>query len=379
MTAAATAAAAYAALVAAVGVFQVTGDGIVYYRFLQRLFGEHPPHPFAYQFGNALWNAPFWLVGRELGETQAAIAVATHAAVLVTCALGVLLLRRLELPGGAWLALAAVLGSPLWYYAVFAPAYSHAVDALVVTALVVAIVTRSRPAFVGAFLGAALVTRYSNAAWAPAVAALYLYRREWRAVAEAAGAAAVTAAILFAIPVLRGIEYGNPGENDPTEPPREHLDAELDLLAPAKMLVSEHRGLFLWTPLTLLGVVGFVLLARRLRRPELAAVGGGALLVLLAHVAWGRWWDGGFSYSARFLTSLFPLYLLGLGEFVRRAAVAAWLAAAACVGWSLFLGVNHHYGFEGVNRSSGVVDVATARSPVDALRLVGARVRDRFT
>jgi len=253
------------------------------------------------------------------------------------------------------------------------------VDALVVTALVVALVERRAPALVGALVAAAVVTRYSNAVWAPAVGALYAYRRELRALAVSAGAAAVTAAILFAVPVLRGIPYGNPGLNDPGEPPREHLEAELDLLAPAKMLVSEHRGLFVWTPLTLLGVIGFVLLVRRVRRPELVAVGGGALLLLLVHVAWGRWWDGGFSFSARFLTSLFPLYLLGLGELARRYGTALWAAAAACIAWSVFLGVNHHYGYRGVSGHDSAIDVARARSPVDAFRLVGVRVRDRFT
>jgi hypothetical protein len=210
------------------------------------------------------------------------------------------------------------------------------------------------------------------------IGALYLHRREFTAALHAGASAATTAFALFMIPVLAGIPFGNPGENDPTEPPREHLQAELDLLAPAKMLVSLHRGAFVWTPLTLLGVVGFVLLVRRIRQAELVVVGAGSLLLLLAHMAWGRWWDGGFSFSARFLSSLFVLFLIGFAELVRRIGPAVWVAAVACVAWSLFLGVNHHYGFEGVNRTSSVVDVAGGRSPSYAVRNVLAHVRDRF-
>jgi hypothetical protein len=369
----------YAAVVAGVGVFDVTGDGIVYYRFLQRLFGEHPPHPFAYQFGCALWNAPFWLVARAGGLSgQAAVAVATHLAVGVTVVLGLVVLRRLALPSSPWLAAAVVFGSPLWYYAVFAPAYSHAVDALVTTALVWAVLARKAPVAIGGLIGAAVTVRYANAVWVLPVGALYVWRRELLAALHAAAAAAGVAFVLFMIPVVAGIPFGNPGEHDPTEPPREHLEADLDLLAPVKMLVSVHRGLFLWTPLTLLGVVGFVLLLRRRRDPELLVVGAGALLLLLAHVAWGRWWDGGFSFSARFLTSLFALFLIGFAELVRRVGPAVWAVAAVCIAWSLFLGANHHYGFEGVNRSSSVIDVARGRSPSYAVRNVLAHVRDRF-
>jgi hypothetical protein len=228
-----------------------------------------------------------------------------------------------------------------------------------------------------------LSVRYANAALLPGML-LPLALRDRGDALRAAGAAAVCAAAAFAVPLLAGIDFANPGENDPTEPPREHLLVSLDLLAPLRMLVSLHRGLFLWTPLTALGVAGFVLLLRRVRRRELAGIGVAALSLLLVHIAWGRWWDGGWSFSQRFLTSLFPVFLLGLAELVRRRADAAYALGAVCAAWSVFVGLNHYYGFAGANRHSSLDDVVHLytsgdRTPVGLARIVGGHVRDRWT
>ena len=60
---------------------------------------------------------------------------------------------------------------------------------------------------------------------------------------------------------------------------RNRFDAQFDLRVPAKMLFSLQRGLFLWTPLTLLASIGFALLlrSRRDRRPYLWGLAVSAL------------------------------------------------------------------------------------------------------
>jgi hypothetical protein len=369
--------AVYGVVLVAVGVFHVTGDGIVYYRFLERLFGGHPPHPFAYQFGTAFWSAPFWAVGLLVHHPEAGVAVGAQVALALAAWCAVKLLRVLELPSSLWLLLLVVFGTPLWYYTIFAPAYSHALDALVITAFALAVVLRVRPAVIGLIVAAAILTRYANVVWLLAALFPFVMRREWRKSWELATACIAATFVAFLIPVLRGIQFGNPGLDDPTQPPRHHLDQQIDLLAPAKMLVSLHRGLFLWTPLTLLGTVGFVLFLRRRRELELYALGLGSLLLLLLYAGWGKWWDGGFSFSERYLACLLPVFAIGLAELVRR-SVAVYAVAAICVIWSVFLGANHHYGFEGVSSHLSVVDVAHGRSPSQIARIVVDHVRGRF-
>ena len=95
---------------------------------------------------------------------------------------------------------------------------------------------------------------------------------------------------------------------------------EIDVLAPAKMLFTIKRGLFIWTPLTFFGVVGYLLLLRREPRHRVFLVGLGlsALALLLVHIVWGGFWAGGFSFSQRFLTALFPLFVIGIAELLAR-------------------------------------------------------------
>src|SRR6185312_5549731 len=78
---------------------------------------------------------------------------------------------------------------------------------------------------------------------------------------------------------------------------------QLDPLAPAKMLFTLKRGLFVWTPVTLFGVVGYFLLLRRLRqrRTFLVGLGLSCVALLLIHMIWGGFWEGGYSFSQRFL------------------------------------------------------------------------------
>src|SRR4051794_24372142 len=74
---------------------RVNNDGLVYYNFLQRFAGEKTGPAYAYQFGSALFDLPFYLVAKLfrlitgihslLGApvTEVSIAVASTAALIV--------------------------------------------------------------------------------------------------------------------------------------------------------------------------------------------------------------------------------------------------------------------------------------------------------
>src|SRR5688500_15653629 len=93
--------------------FKVGGDGLVYFNLLRKFFGEEPDFAYAYQYGSAVWNTPFFLVGKALGIVfgfqphtfhvsfeEISITVATNAAFVVTLYLGWRMLRELGLPRG---------------------------------------------------------------------------------------------------------------------------------------------------------------------------------------------------------------------------------------------------------------------------------------
>jgi hypothetical protein len=373
--------------------FQVKGDGLVYFNLLRRFFGEHPDFAFAYQFGSDIWNAPFFLVGRGLGAIfgfqpkifhvsfeELSMAVAAQTAFVATLYLGWRLLRELDLPRGPFVLLATAFGSPLFYYVFFEPAAKHAVDTLVITAAALLVAQLfSRPSArgavaLGALAGVSLNVRYVNLAFFLAIACGFALRNQFRTLGLAAAAAVIVGPGIFALPALRGIPYFVPayfpksqaavrttagthpllgGASDPLN--------GFDPLIPLKMLFSEHRGLFLWSPLTALATIGFVLALRREtlsdRRAFFWTLAAAALALLCVHTIWGQW-DGGFAYSQRFLTSLFPLFLIGVAELRRGWRRLLYPALTVCVAWSLAVAFVHDIGYDGSSEADGIDRIA---------------------
>lgn len=82
------------------------------------------------------------------------------------------------------------------------------------------------------------------------------------------------------------------------------------------VLASPDRGLLTWHPVWLVGVVGLVLLARRIGRPGWALLGVFvAQLLLFGSVAN---WSGGMAFGQRRLLACLFVVVLGVAEVVRR-------------------------------------------------------------
>jgi hypothetical protein len=136
-------------------------------------------------------------------------------------------------------------------------------------------------------------------------------------------------------------------------------EAEFDPLVPFKMLFTLKRGLFLWTPLTAFAAVGFVLLARRDPRHRWTLIGLGVSAVALVciHSIWANFWWGGSSFSSRFLASLFPLYLIGAAELVRRRRGLFLALYGVCVAWSVWVGFVVMNGYHSQSGDDGLVAI----------------------
>jgi hypothetical protein len=167
---------------------------------------------------------------------------------------------------------------------------------------------------------------------------------------------------------------------------------------PVKMLFTLHRGVFLWTPLTLFATAGFILLLRRDRRNRvfLCTVGLAAAGLLVIHSLWGVAWDGYGSFSQRFLTALFPLWLLGTAELVRRAGASGVAVLTLCACFSVWVGLVLVNGFYDESRHSSLNQVVGAFKSVTGPRVsrfhkpppynslenfgrqMGVRIRDRW-
>ncbi len=87
----------------------------------------------------------------------------------------------------------------------------------------------------------------------------------------------------------------------------------------AGLLISPSRGLFIYTPITLLSILGFAEVRRishkRIKK-FLIMMGISCLSLVIIYSSFIIWWAGG-SYGPRFLTGMLPALAIFLGFFIR--------------------------------------------------------------
>ena len=293
-----------------------------------------------YGLGQSLLALPLYQVGAGAGRLFGAVPVAAgrlavsflNPLALAACAWLVL---RLALKLGyrratsRWLALAFAVSSMAWpYVKTFYP--QPTLMLLLLSLVYVASRWRQAPsgglaaAMAAAAAGVVLV-RPSEAILLPVVA-IYLCAarrpRNWRGPLSLAAGMAIGLVIAgwynfyrFGSPLQTGYH-----EVAWTTPP---------LLGLYGLLVSPGKGAFLYTPLLVLGLGAFPLLAQR-RRPEAFLLAGLWLTMLVIYAPYD-FWTGGFNWGSRFLLPVVPLGLLPIGDLLDRPGRSPKLA------WALFL------------------------------------------
>jgi hypothetical protein len=344
------------------------GDAPVQYAWVQNLYGDRaqawgsvgPGHPIGYFFGLGLLEAPFYGLGKifeHAGVTRflgwpikpAFVCIGTGF-VLIACSaiLLVKLMRRLQLRFEGFALLTAAFGTSLFFWVVFSPGKNHPADAALFTVVVYLTYryfnaeTRSELLLlaVAAVLGFSITVRYFAGAEAVAFAVVLLYLRRWRHAAILAGATAASSFLLFLIPWGLGTPVFGEGYS-----PGSAGEIGLHPLSPVRMLFTDHRGLFVWSPICILAVVGLVVLFRRHReqRPFLIAIYAMGLGIMGAY-AFVPYWDGVWSFGQRYYTPLFPLVVVGVAAALdacgRRLRPLVVAGAAAATLWSLYLAFN---------------------------------------
>lgn len=373
--------------------YRVESDGRLYYAFQQHLFGDPPVGiPTAYNFGLGILNAPFYAAGRAAaqlglaGSHSPALPAAgfAAAAIFYLVAATVLcrrLVRELGWPHENTATLLAVFGSPVWYYGAFLPSLTHAADAAVISlaALLVLRLWRApsarHAALAGMVIGVAVTVRPFNVGVLLGLClALAPYQR-WRDAFAAGGSGLLTVAVLTLIPYLSGAAFTGVAAGS---------EVGFYPLSPFRMLFTDHRGLFVWTPLTLLSAIGLAMaLSKRPRDGFLVALASMAVGLLFMYSAF-KTWDAGWSFSSRFLSSLLPVYTVGLAALLagvresRRRLATGLAVAATC--WGIFIGLNHAFGT--ADQPDGATYIARAyvdgrRTPAHFFRTAWAYSRVR--
>jgi hypothetical protein len=237
-----------------------------------------------------------------------------------------------------WATIGIWWATPLLFYMFGHPLMSHANDAFV-NALFVFVWWRTRQPITvrgavlrGAALGLAMLVRTQNALLLllpiSEVLLTWLIQRrvDWRPWLKPMALLALTATIVFAPQLIVWQQTygafwpGNPYSityGDSFNPASPHF---------FDVLLSSARGLFLWSPLVLLAIIGLFVFVLRAQR----TLGVGLILVWLAQVYLiGGWnaWSGAASFGQRFMINGTVTYVLGL------AALLAWLQTK--ISWKL--------------------------------------------
>jgi hypothetical protein len=336
-----------------------------------RRLGRRPDPPV--EPGPALLWMPFFLLAHglvlaaRLGGAEvpadgygAPYVNAVALASLVWAFVGVVLTARIcrrwfAPPLAATCAAGAWLATPLVWYSVYEPTMPHAAaTAAVAIFLWQWLRVRERPAgrsrwLALALAGGVLVSMQRYDAYfflAPALTGLGLllerrHQLDRAALRRLAGTAAVVAAVFLVttVPLL----LANLASRHAS------VIAETDLLGftfrnwarphVPELLFSSRNGLFSWTPVAYVGVVGLILFTKRQGHVALCLLSALAVGVYLLAASYG--WHAAWSFGSRRLTEAFPVFVVGLcaaAELVlARPAVLGVLALAGLALWNLLL------------------------------------------
>ena len=237
-----------------------------------------------------------------------------------------LLARSLNGPRAALGATLAVLaGSPLIYYAIVAPSYSHALSAMGASAfLLYWWNTRDRTdlrryAAVGALAGLTALIRWQDGLLLAAVLVdvvvharagrLSRGRRAGFGLARLAVAGAAAMVVFIPQMIVWQSLYGQPLTIPQGAEFMRWTESQV-----VAVLLSPYRGLFSWTPLTAIALAGLVPLWKK--QPRLVVTL--ALFFVISTYVNGAvvdWWAGE-AFGARRFLRCFPIFVVGLAELM---------------------------------------------------------------
>lgn len=244
----------------------------------------------------------------------------------------------------AWSAVVIWLSSSAVYYSAISPAYSHSASLLSGGLFWYAFVrtrdqvTAGRFALLGALAGLAALMRWQDAILlaVPAVNLMWNRRQPARIGRTAAlGLLTVLSALLAFTPqmIVWQTLYGQPFAI-----PQGESFMRWGQPALLAVLFSDWHGLFTWTPVVAIAVLGLPFLWRRERLVCVASVAF-ALLSWYVNAAAADWWAGE-AFGARRFISCVPVFVLGLSALIDRWAPSPRtlaLCGAFVIGHTLLL------------------------------------------
>ena len=353
-------------LIAAFGfnIYRIQGDGWVYFAFLEKALGIPDPESsdihlkWGYvQMGAAFFNMPFYLLAYTVerltgwnipvsGITLRSISInlASNFYVLSAIVLVVRTLKKLNYRSIYISVIAVLFSTSAFAAAAIMPSCSHAVELFLVSASVyytIVYVEHSPSKWIvtGVLLALIVFVRYFNIVLIACAVMYFIMRKDWERLKFVVLG---FVSVIWLLPLLfytyNGGWFNLMGHTD------DHKSISLFLttvpLFPVnsfKLLVHPLHGILIWSPVVILSLLGLCLYPVTNNLKFLLLSMFTSILILYGFLPE---WHAGWSFSNRYLTGLFPVYVIGLASFLQHSGFKAKLAVSVMTLYSVFLFFN---------------------------------------
>jgi len=341
--------------------YRVIGDGALYYGFLENIIDVmiHPEKSLKTGFmqsGCAYFNAPFYIVARILeklfqknwdfnGITLRTISInlASNFYMLMSIILSVRVLKKLNFKRIITSVFAVLFSTYAFVAAVITPSWSHTVDIFVITLFIYMFLEYedSKP-FKSAWLGIlqviCLLVRYLNILLMAPIITYYFCKKEYAKIkyffAGFIGTAWIIPLIFY---IYNGGFFTAFYSKEITR-----LQLNSIVFWPKyffKYLVHPLHGLFIWSPVLVLSVTGLLIFPKEKKK-----IGYLFFTIWLLYVfvyGYNPHYHCGWSFSNRYLSGLFLIYIIGLAAFLERYKnKRSVFLVICCTFYSIFLFFN---------------------------------------
>lgn len=346
-------------------IYRVQGDGCFYYAFLEHILHISRPEMaaqwagklFYFQSGCAFFNAPFYLAAYWIenlfkhswnfnGITlrQVSINLASNFYMVLSIILCVKILKKIKFKYIVLPVTSVLFSTSAFASSVVMPAYNHAVNIFIITLFIYALITDEENNFAYSFwLGViyiiAILVRYFNFILILPVIVCYLNKKDIRRLKFFFLG---LIALAWIIPLIFYIYNGNalmPFRSG-ISGPISVSDVGISLIPKYffKGLVHPLHGLFVWSPVSILSVIGLLLFPKAREKIGYIFLGTWLLFVILHGFL--QDWHGGWGFSNRYLSDFFPVYVIGLAAFLERYGRKMVLPVITATLYSIFLFFN---------------------------------------
>lgn len=353
--------------------YLLSSDGRVYYSVLEDvLFRGLNPNPLPtmkmdeggyQQFGVAFFWMPFYLVGILLSKltifnfnpidtghgflsiTTVFINLASNFYALLALLLGIKIIRLLQIKINLVFSVIIVfLSTPFFVYAIPFAQYNHAVDTFIITLIIyLYLLWKDKNAYLQFFLGSlaaiSVLVRYLDIGIFIFLLIFYLLQKKYK---YAKLLFLGFLALIWVAPVLFHVVNGSVFKAFVLTVKGDTLaNTGIISIIPRyslKLLFHPMHGLFWWSPVTILSFFGLIRLYEDDNKTALFLAGTFISLLILQGCFYN--WHAGWSFSQRYLTGMFAVFLVGFAYFLSKFPKIGTIASVIFAAYTLFLLLN---------------------------------------